>query len=152
MASDQRLTARRLRRTTTDAEKKLWRHLRNFEIQGSHFRRQVPIGPYIADFGCMAARLLIEVDGWRHGNERNLQRDARRTRWLEQEGFRVIRIWNNEIDKNISGVMERIYAEIYGSMSAESFPLKHPRHKRVRRLTAPPRRALRAGPPPTGEG
>ena len=98
----------------------------------------------------MAARLLIEVDGWRHGNQESRLRDEARTRWLEKEGFRVIRVWNNEIDKNIAGVMEKIYAEIYGSLSAEPVALRHLRRKRVR--TAPPRRALRAGPPPAGEG
>ncbi|HTC04939.1 MAG TPA: endonuclease domain-containing protein [Xanthobacteraceae bacterium] len=144
------LKARRLRHAATDAEKRLWRRLRKFEIEGSHFRRQVPIGPYVADFACMAARLLIEVDGWRHGNQESRLRDEARTRWLEKQGFRVIRVWNNEIDKNIEGVMEKIYAEIYGSLSAEPVALRHLRHKRAR--TAPPRRALRAGPPPAGEG
>jgi len=100
----------------------------------------------------MAASLLIEVDGWRHGDQRNKLRDEARTRWLEREGFRVIRVWNNEIDQNINGVMEKIYAEIYGSLNLEPVPLKHARHKRAHSRTAPPRRALRAGPPPAGEG
>jgi very-short-patch-repair endonuclease len=147
-----RLRARRLRQAATDAEKRFWRHLRRFELQGSHFRRQVPIGPYVADFACMAARLLIEVDGWRHGNEGNRLRDETRTRWLEKEGFRVIRIWNNEIEQNIDGVMEKIYAEIYGSLNAEPVRLKHLRRKRMDSPTTPPRRALRADPPPAGEG
>jgi very-short-patch-repair endonuclease len=74
------LKARRLRHAATDAEKRLWRRLRKFEIEGSHSRRQVPIGPYVADFACMAARLLIEVDGWRHGNQESRLRDEARTR------------------------------------------------------------------------
>jgi uncharacterized protein DUF559 len=100
----------------------------------------------------MAARLLIELDGWRHGNQAHKSRDDSRTRWLEKEGFRIIRIWNNEIDQNIDGVMEKIYAEIYGSLSAEPSSLKHLRRKRMHSPTAPPRRAVRAGPPPAGEG
>jgi hypothetical protein len=100
----------------------------------------------------MAARLLIEVDGWRHGNEGNRLRDETRTRWLEKEGFRVIRVWNNEIDQNIDGVMEKIYAEIYGSLNAEPVRLKHLRRRRLRSSITPPRRALRADPPPSGEG
>jgi very-short-patch-repair endonuclease len=144
--------ASRLRHTPTDAEKRLWRRLRNLQIKGSHFRRQVPIGPYVADFACMAARLIIELDGWRHGNQKNQQHDAIRTAWLQEEGYRVLRIWNNEIDRNIYAVMEGIYAELYGGMNAEAFPLKHSRRRRTRSTTAPPRRALRADPPPAGEG
>jgi uncharacterized protein DUF559 len=100
----------------------------------------------------MAARLLIEVDGWRHGDQPNKLHDDARTRWLEREGFRVVRVWNNEIDRNIDGVMGRIYAEIYGSLNAEPVSLKHTRHKRARIRTTPPRRAMRANPPPSGEG
>jgi len=100
----------------------------------------------------MAARLLIELDGWRHGNQAHKLRDDARTRWLEKEGFRVIRVWNNEIDQNIDGVMEKTYAEIYGSLSAETVRLKHSRHRRQRSRRTPPRRALRADPPPAGEG
>jgi len=99
----------------------------------------------------MAARLLIELDGSQHGEHKNKIRDDARTRWLEREGFRLIRIWNNEIVQNIDGVMEKIYAEIYGSPNAELVRLKHLRRKRFR-STAPPRRALRADPPPAGEG
>jgi very-short-patch-repair endonuclease len=69
--SFRRRTARRLRANTTDAERTLWRHLRKLETEGTHFRRQVPIGPYVADFACMAARLVIEVDGSQHGEDEN---------------------------------------------------------------------------------
>ena len=79
----------------------------------------------------MAAHLLIELDGSQHGNQSNMRRDEARTRWLNNEGFRVIRIWNNEIIQNIDGVLEKIYAEIYGSRDAESVLLKHLRHKRI---------------------
>jgi len=74
-----RRTAKRLRETTTGAEDLLWRRLRRFPISGTHFRRQVPIGPYVADFACMAARLIIEVDGSQHGRDDLRKRDEGRT-------------------------------------------------------------------------
>jgi very-short-patch-repair endonuclease len=150
-----RRTAKRLRETTTAAEDLLWRRLRRFPISGTHFRRQVPIGPYVADFACMAARLIIEVDGSQHGSDDKLKRDEARTRWLEAEGYRVLRFWNNDLTRNMDGVLEAIYAAIYGSSSAEPAPLKHQRHKGVlsrQAAATPPRRAMRADPPPAGEG
>src|SRR5580698_9312990 len=110
-----RLRARRLRRNTTDAEKRLWYRLRKLDLDGSHFRRQVPIGPYIADFACMAARLVIEIDGSQHADDKRQQYDELRTRWLAKEGYRVLRFWNNDITRNMVGVKETIYAAIYGS-------------------------------------
>jgi very-short-patch-repair endonuclease len=147
-----RLRARRLRRNTTDAEKLLWNRLRRLDLKGSHFRRQIPVGPYIADFGCMAARLLIEVDGSQHGEDQNKAYDDVRTRWLEKEGYRVIRFWNDDITRNMEGVMQTIYAAIHGSLSAEPMPLKHERRKHVRPVDLPTRRASRDNPPPAGEG
>jgi len=122
--------ARHLRRDTTDAEKRIWRHLRRFDLDGSHFRRQVRIGPYIADFGCMAARLLIKVDGSQYGEDQKKLRDDVRTRWLEREGYRVHRFWNSDIIANMDAVMEAIYAAIYGSSSALPVKLKHRRRTR----------------------
>jgi very-short-patch-repair endonuclease len=122
--------AHQLRRNTTDAEKKLWRHLRRLDLDGSHFRRRVPIGPYIADFACMATRLLIEIDGSQHAEDRKNAHDEARTRWLDKEGYRVLRFWNNDITKNIDGVMEAVYAALHGSLSAEPVPLKHQRRRR----------------------
>ena len=146
--------ARRLRHATNDAEKRLWRHLRRLTLQGSHFRRQVPIGPYVVDFACLAAQVLIELDGSQHGKDANKLRDQTRTRWLQKEGYRVLRLWNNEIVGNIDGVMERIYTELYGSLNAEPFRLKHIRRQRIRSPITPPRRisSIRADPPPPGEG
>jgi very-short-patch-repair endonuclease len=126
-----RLRARRLRRNTTDAEKRLWYRLRKLDLDGSHFRRQVPIGPYIADFACMAARLVIEVDGSQHANDYIVAHDERRTRWLMKEGYRVLRFWNNDLARNMDGIMETVYAALYGSMAAPPVPLKHRRRARV---------------------
>ena len=90
----------------TDAEQRLWRQLRARQIAGARFRRQAPIGPYIADFACLDARLVIEVDGGQHadGASRDLHRDA----WLSRQGFRVLRFWNNDVLQNIDGVLQRV--------------------------------------------
>jgi very-short-patch-repair endonuclease len=104
-----RKAAKTLRENTTTAEDTLWRHLRRLEVKGSHFRRQVPIGPYVADFACLKARLVIEVDGSQHGNEDNSRRDEIRTRWLNSEGYRVMRFWNNDVMSNTEAVMEAIH-------------------------------------------
>ena len=132
-----RLRARRLRSSTTDGEKRLWQQLRKFEIDGSHFRRQVPIGPYIADFACMAARLVIEVDGSQYAEDGKQKYDEIRTRWLKTEGYRVLRFWNSDIARNMVGVMETIYAAVYGSPAAPAVPLKHRRRRRVAALDLP---------------
>jgi len=96
--------SRSLRRDATDAERELWQHLRNRQLAGAKFRRQVPIGRYIADFLCADARLIVEVDGGQHSDAT----DAARTDWLEAQGFRVIRFWNHEVLTNIEGVLTRI--------------------------------------------
>ena len=144
-----RRTARRLRMNTTDAEAKLWRQLRYFETRGTHFRRQVPIGDYIVDFACMAAHVVIEIDGSQHGERAGLLRDAERTRWLEAQGYRILRFWNNEISENLAGVLDVIHAALYGSRDAEPRVLTHSRQPR---LHPTPARLPRADPPPPGEG
>ena len=112
-------TARRLRTNSTDAEHRLWLKLRRMPTYGTHFRRQVAIGPYVVDFACMRARLVIEVDGSQHAIESVLQRDTGRTQWLEREGYRVIRFWNNEISQNMNGVLEKIHASLLASPNAD---------------------------------
>jgi very-short-patch-repair endonuclease len=92
--------ARSLRRDMTEAEMKLWALLR--EIEGFKFRRQVPIGPYIVDFVCHQAKLIIEADGGQHDLESG--REVSRTEFLEGEGYRVLRFWNNEVLSNLDGV------------------------------------------------
>ncbi len=100
--------ARGLRVTQTGVERRLWQRLRSRQINGVKFRRQHPVGPYIADFFCLDARLVIELDGSRHGDELEQQADERRTEFLESQGYRVLRFWNEEVLDNLDGVLERI--------------------------------------------
>ena len=96
--------ARELRRNMTKAERRLWRRLRGEQL-GVKFRRQQPIGRYIVDFVCLERRLVVEVDGGQHdGSEYDRERDE----WLEREGYRVVRFWDNEVMKEIEVVMEEI--------------------------------------------
>jgi len=97
--------ARRLRRDMTDAERKLWWRLRAVQIKDSHFRRQATIGPYFADFACHATRIVIELDGGQHGQAEHALRDSKRDAYLRDNGYRVLRFWNNEVLSNIEGVM-----------------------------------------------
>jgi len=127
MMKFRRATARRLRANQTGAEMKLWQQLRSLETNGTHFRRQVPIGGYVTDFACMASRVVIEIDGSQHAEQRIKEQDDECTRWLEDEGYRVVRFLNNDIVENPIGVLETIYAALYGSRDAEPAPLKHSR-------------------------
>jgi len=96
--------ARRMRREKGAAERTLWYKLRGFNRHGFQFRQQAPIGPYIADFCDHNAKLIVEVDGGQHGEAKGLAADKRRTRWLESQGYRVLRFWNNDVLRNIEGV------------------------------------------------
>jgi len=98
--------ARQLRKQLTDAESKLWHRIRRTQVDGLRFRRQSPIGPYVVDFVCIEHRLIIEVDGAQHSFQ--AAEDARRTAWLESQGYCVIRFWNNEVNDNIEGVLDTI--------------------------------------------
>jgi very-short-patch-repair endonuclease len=93
----------------TDAERKLWSVLRNSQLAGAKFRRQQPIGPFIADFVCQEQRLIIEADGGQHAA---VGADERRTVFLESKGYRVLRFWNNEVLNNLEGVAQVIIAAI----------------------------------------
>ena len=101
--------ARKLRSQMTDAERKLWFALRGRRFEAFKFRRQVPIGPYVADLICFEARLVVEVDGGQHAGS---GRDATRDRWLAENGFRVTRFWNNEVLSNLEGVLMVLTAEL----------------------------------------
>ena len=102
----QRGRARKLRENQTDVESKLWSRLRDRQIRGAKFRRQYPIGPYIADFCCVEQALIIELDGGQHADQSSA--DQQRTNLMKNLGYRVLRFWNNEVHSNIEGVLERI--------------------------------------------
>lgn len=112
--------ARRLRRDQTDVEKKLWSHLRDRQLDGWKFRRQVPIDQYVVDFLCVDARLVVELDGGQHAAERDMQR----TRKIEACGYLVIRFWNNDVLTNIDGVLLRIF-ETLRTVAPHPNPLPH---------------------------
>ena len=96
-----------MRAAPTEAERKLWWHLRHRLLTpGTHFRRQVRIGRYVADFACHATRIVVEVDGGQHGA--TSAADEARTKVLEANGYRVLRYWNNDVLRNIDGVLEDI--------------------------------------------
>jgi very-short-patch-repair endonuclease len=89
----------------TDAETRLWMRLRGKQVSGHRFRRQAPIGPYIADFACVRAQLIVEVDGSQHLNS---DRDNDRTTWLASRGFRVLRFWDTDVLQRTDDVLELI--------------------------------------------
>jgi very-short-patch-repair endonuclease len=107
----------------------LWRALKELPVDGTHFRRQAPIGPYVVDFFCPAKRLILELDGGHHNEDETAKRDSERQLWLEREGYHVIRFWNSEITGDLTAVLERIYVELYGSRDAEVTSLKHLRRR-----------------------
>lgn len=119
--------ARRLRRNATDAELKLWYHLRSRRLDGCKFVRQEPIGPYVVDFVCRERRLIIEVDGGQHAAD---PRDKARDTFLRSQGYRVLRFWNNDILGNITGVLDVIAA----ALQLEKAP--HPDRPAVKPLQA----------------
>ncbi len=101
-----RLQARRLRNAPTDAERHLWYHLRRRELAGHRFRRQVPVGGYVVDFACPAARLVLELDGGQHLQQRD--DDMQRTRRLQALGWRVLRYWNDDVLLRTDAVLEDV--------------------------------------------
>jgi very-short-patch-repair endonuclease len=114
MAND---LARKLRKTVTRQEVKLWVRLRELRELGFHFRRQSPIAHYVVDFECRRRRLVIEVDGMQHGFDRNRMRDVDRDRALNELGYRVLRFANPDIDRNLEGVMEAIHLAILADIN-----------------------------------
>lgn len=98
--------ARYLRKTTTEAEKRLWYFLRDRRLSGHKFSRQYVIKPYIVDFVCREKQLILEIDGGQHAN--NFLYDEQRTLFLQAQGFQLLRFWNNEVLKNTDGVLESI--------------------------------------------
>ena len=103
--------ARTLRKNETDAERVLWRGLREFKLAGLHFRRQAPIGPYIVDFTCHRARLIVELDGDQHGTDKGMTDDAKRTAYLNSRGYRILRFANWEVLQERQRVLDDILHE-----------------------------------------
>jgi very-short-patch-repair endonuclease len=165
-----RANARRLRSTSTDAERKLWRQLWRIPIDGSHFRRQVPIGPYFADFACHQIGLIIELDGSQHATNEGLVRDQQRTAFLKAQGYRVLRFWNAEVLTEPDAVLDTIFAAVRDrEIFLELHPETSPARQTLTKPVAPPKQTnlqnsldrstrdhptpeLCSDPPPQGEG
>jgi very-short-patch-repair endonuclease len=118
MSSDEenpRDRGRRLRAESTDAERKLWKYLRAKRFAGFKFRRQHRLGPYFVDLCCVSHRLVIELDGSQHAEPAAETKDAVRTAYLNQQGYRVIRFWNEQVNREIDDVLEAVYAALMDS-------------------------------------
>ncbi len=110
-----------MRKAPTEAERKLWWHLRHrLPLSGGHFRRQVRIGSYIVDFVCHALKLVIEVDGGQHAT--NTDMDRRRSERLAADGYRVLRYWNHDVVANIDGVLQDIQRSIIATPTPNPSP------------------------------
>jgi len=108
----------------TDAERLLWRHLRNRELGGWKFRRQYPVGPYIVDFICVDKNVVIEVDGGQHAE--NEDSDLQRSAFLNKMGYRVRRLWNNEVLQETEAVLNTIFAILANSDQNSPSPQPSP--------------------------
>lgn len=103
---------RNIRKEPTFSEQKLWMHLRNKQLDGIKFRRQHPVGGFIVDFYCPSARLAIELDGGVHLDSEQSSYDLLRQKELAEQGVKVIRFWNSEVDREIDAVLQTILAEV----------------------------------------
>ena len=117
---ESRQFAKHLRRTMTDAEHRLWRHLRAHRLDGEKFRRQQPIGPYIVDFVHFGARVIVEADGSQHVESST---DPDRDAWLTEQGFVVLRFWNDEILLQTDAVLESIWQALRARALSPPAPL-----------------------------
>ena len=104
--------ARSLRRNATSAERRLWQGLRRSQVGGFRFRRQAILGGSIVDFAAFDARLIVEVDGATHSTHEEIARDAARSAALAAQGFAVLRVTNDDVFRNLDGVLETIYARL----------------------------------------
>jgi very-short-patch-repair endonuclease len=102
--------ARSLRNNATSAERLLWRELRPLKLEGRHFRRQVPIAGFVADFACHYPKVVVELDGGQHGNAASY--DHMRSKRLNAEGYKVLRFWNVEVFEGLEGVVDRVRHEV----------------------------------------
>lgn len=108
--ADKSALARTLRRNQTRAENRFWNQVRNRQLRGYKFRRQVPLGKYVADFVCQDKKVIVELDGGQHAEQ--AEQDLKRTRGLEQLGYQVIRYWNNDVLENMEGVLTNLLEEL----------------------------------------
>jgi very-short-patch-repair endonuclease len=104
--------AKQLRKNLTNAEVILWSELKSGQMDDFKFRRQHPVGPFIADFANMKTKLIIEIDGNTHSEDHEIKYDEKRTKFLEREGWIVIRFWNTDIYENLDGVLDTIYRHL----------------------------------------
>ena len=109
--------AKSMRSNMTEAESKMWYYLRGKRFFTLKFKRQVLIGNYIADFVCEDKKTIIEIDGGQHNEDANIFQDKQRTFYLENNGYKVLRFWNNDVLNNIDSVLEVIRREIFGEES-----------------------------------
>ncbi len=114
----------------TDAEIRLWSRLRRKQVDGYRFRRQAPLGPYVVDFACFDARLVIEVDGGQHADD--AVADLARAKWLEAQGYRVLRFWNHDVLGNGDGVVEAIRAALRRDPPPQPNPKRGEGERRAR--------------------
>ena len=124
--------SRELRANATEAERKLWTCLGSRKLNGARFNRQFPVGQFICDFVCREKRLVIEIDGGQHAA--NTEYDERRTRFLQSQGYRVIRFWNSDVIDNLEGVLSVIGGTL------DDMPSPAPSRKREGSLWSPPPR------------
>lgn len=139
-----------LRQNMTDAERRLWTHLRAHRLTGAKFRRQQPIGRYIVDFVCFESRLIVEADGSQHlESAADLERDA----WLASQGYRILRFWNNDILNNTGAVLQSI-AEMIAPSPPTPLPPGERGYRRDTHTLPSPLAGGRPGPkiPPTHTG
>ncbi len=114
LTPEQRERARRLRRQDTGCEQRLWAQLRGRRLNGMKFVRQLPVGIYVADFACRERALIVEVDGASHSTDEEVSHDARRTKFLEANGWRVLRVLNEDIVMRMDDVLEMIRRSVTG--------------------------------------
>ena len=129
------------KRADTEAEQALWENLNRIPLEGTHFRRQVEIGPYRADMGSLRLKLLVEIDGLIHRQPAQKERDVVRDRWLEKEGYRVIRFSNHRVTTDMNSVLNAI-----------ELAIEDQKRTLISAIARHPTPALRADPPPQGEG
>jgi very-short-patch-repair endonuclease len=113
----ERHRSRQLRADQTSAEQRLWSAVRGRRLAGHKFVRQEPIGPYFADFVCREQKLVVEIDGATHSTDEERARDALRDRFLREQGYRILRVENDDVRRNIEGVCETILAALEGGGS-----------------------------------